>query len=111
MVQGSGEAAGICGWMPARADPEPPEPIPGLAHLWLLFVMPEHWGSRLASDLLAWAQAGMIDASYDAARLWTPVGQNRARAFYERRRWRPTGRKQFSDDLGLQLVEYRVELG
>jgi GNAT superfamily N-acetyltransferase len=136
----SGQTVAICGWTPARAeadpgeaDPsidratgeprpsidhatgdageEPREPIPGLAHLWLLFVAPEHWGNGLAGGLLAWAQAGMIDVAYDAARLWTPAGQARARAFYERRGWRPSGREHFSKELGLPLVEYRVELG
>jgi GNAT superfamily N-acetyltransferase len=127
VARGSGEAMAVCGWMPARADAEPPEPgtapargdaegelrepIPGLAHLWLLFVAPEHWGTGLAGDLLAWAQAGMIDAAYDAARLWTPAGQARARAFYEYRHWRPTGREHFTEELGLPLVEYRIELG
>jgi GNAT superfamily N-acetyltransferase len=132
-----GQVVAICGWMPARVDAEPDdpglglpeprgdteaerrgdvdadarEPIPGLAHLWLLFVVPEHWGTGLASDLLAWAHAGMVEAAYDAARLWTPMGQARARAFYVGRGWEPTAREHLNNDLGLPLVEYRVELG
>jgi GNAT superfamily N-acetyltransferase len=101
-------AAGFCGWMPALAEDKPRDPVPGLAHLWMLFVAPARWGTGLASDLLEWAVAGMAGAGYDRARLWTPMGQARARAFYERRGWRPTGREVVPEELGLALVEYRV---
>jgi GNAT superfamily N-acetyltransferase len=96
--------------MPARSDDEPREPIAGLAHLWMLFVVPSRWGSGLAPDLLEWAVAGMVAAGYDRARLWTPDGQTRARAFYERRGWGPTGREQFNEELGLRVVEYRAAI-
>jgi GNAT superfamily N-acetyltransferase len=69
------------------------EPIPGLAHLWQLFVLPEWWGSGVAARL----------------RLFTPSGQARARRFYERRGWTPVV-EQFNPELGLDLVEYRLEL-
>lgn len=102
--------AAFCGWMPAMSEGSLREPVPGLAHLWMLFVEQRRWGSGLASDLLEWATAGMLAAGYDAARLWTPTGQARARAFYERRGWRPTGRDVVSAELRLPVVEYRVEL-
>jgi GNAT superfamily N-acetyltransferase len=111
VVAPSGEGlAAICGWTPARTEEEPRDPVPGLAHLWMLFVDQPHWGSGLASELLDWARRGMAAASYDAARLWTPTGQARARAFYERRGWYATGREQYNPALGLHVVEYRVEL-
>ncbi len=103
-------AAGFCGWTPALTRDEPREPIAGLAHLWMLFVAPEWWGRGLASELLEWAHSGMIAADYDSARLWTPLAQVRARAFYERRGWRASGREDVSNELMLPLVEYRVEL-
>ena len=103
------DMAAICGWTPARTEEEPRDPVPGLAHLWMLFVDQPHWGSGLASDLLDWARTGMETASYDAARLWTPTGQARARAFYERRGWYATGREQYNPGLGLNVVEYRVD--
>jgi GNAT superfamily N-acetyltransferase len=102
--------AAICGWMPARTEEEPRDPVPGLAHLWMLFVDRPHWGSGLASELLDWARTGMMAAAYDTARLWTPTGQARARAFYERRGWYATGRKQYNPGLGLDVTEYRLQL-
>jgi len=104
------DTVGFCGWMPARTDDEAREPVPGLAHLWMLFVGREHWGSGLGAELLDWACTGMLAAGYDAARLWTPSGQARARAFYERRSWSATGRDHFSPELGLPVLEYRLDL-
>jgi GNAT superfamily N-acetyltransferase len=105
------EFVAVCGWTPAMTEHEPKEPVPGLAHLWMLFVDRAHWGSGVAVDLLDWARTGMATAGYDAARLWTPTGQARARAFYERRGWAATGREQFNPGLALDVVEYRLELG
>lgn len=98
------------GWMPARTDGEPRDLVPGLAHLWMLFVGRERWGSGLGAELLDWAGTGMLAAGYDTARLWTPTGQARARAFYERHGWRASGRDHFSPELGLPLLEYRLAL-
>jgi GNAT superfamily N-acetyltransferase len=103
-------AAGFCAWTPARTEAEPRTPIPGLAHLWMLFVHPDHWGTGLAAELLGWAEAGMSAAAYDAARLWTPTAHDRARAFYARCGWRPSGRAQFGRDLDLSVVEYWLDL-
>jgi GNAT superfamily N-acetyltransferase len=104
-------AVAICGWTPAKDRQEPRAPIPGLAHLWMLFVHQVHWGTGIADDLIRWAQAGMLEAGYDAARLWTPAGQARARAFYERHGWRPASSEHYSSELRLPLIEYRVALG
>jgi GNAT superfamily N-acetyltransferase len=106
----AGDAVAVCGWTPAKDRREPRTPIPGLAHLWMLFVHPGRWGTGLSDDLIRWAQAGMVDAGYDAARLWTPAGQRRARAFYERHGWRPASTEHYSSELQLPLMEYRIEL-
>ncbi|MEA2214274.1 MAG: hypothetical protein QOF83_4222 [Solirubrobacteraceae bacterium] len=44
------------------------------------------------------------------ARLYTPSGHVRARRFYERRGWR-SQEESWSAGLGLELVEYRLDLG
>jgi GNAT superfamily N-acetyltransferase len=102
--------AGFCAWTPARTKEEPRDPIPGLAHLWMLFVAPAHWGSGLAAQLLGWAQAGMAEVEYDCARLWTPTAHARARAFYERQGWRASRREEFSPELDLPVLEYVLDL-
>jgi hypothetical protein len=56
------------------------------------------------------AQDEMRARGYAAARLWTPKLHARARAFYEREGWRPSGTELFDDDFGAELVDYRLTL-
>jgi GNAT superfamily N-acetyltransferase len=90
------------GWREAPANP-------GEAHLWQLFVLPQHWGHGVAGLLHTAALEEMSTRDYQRARLFTPAGNARARRFYERRGWL-AGRALHDPDLGLELVEYRVEL-
>lgn len=83
--------------------------IPGLAHLWQLFVLPEWWGRGVGPLLHDAATAEMRAGGYTSARLFTPSRHVRARRFYERREWRVTG-EEWNDSLGLMLTEYRLGL-
>jgi GNAT superfamily N-acetyltransferase len=87
------------------------EPIPGLAHLWHLFVRPAWWGTGVATQLLSEAMAEAGRQGFTAARLWTPREHARARAFYRREGWRETGVEHYAEELDLPLVEYRRPLG
>jgi GNAT superfamily N-acetyltransferase len=86
------------------------EPIPGLAHLWQLFVRPEWWGRGVAPLLHDAAIAEMRSQDYRRARLFTPSEHARARRFYERRGW-TAAEAEWNKFLGLELVEYRLSLG
>jgi GNAT superfamily N-acetyltransferase len=86
------------------------EIIPGLAHLWQLFVLPEWWGRGVGPALHDAAIAEMRSRAYQRARLFTPSLHARARRFYERRRWTAAD-EQWNHFLELALVEYRTELG
>jgi GNAT superfamily N-acetyltransferase len=87
-----------------------PQPgVPGSAHLWQLFVRPPWWGSGVARDLLAAAVAAAGREGYRRMRFFTPREQARARAFYEREGFRPTGWEGLEQPLGLVLVEYALE--
>lgn len=85
-------------------------PSAGVARLTHLFVREIYWGSGLAIRLHELALEGMRTRHFSCARLWTPAGQRRARAFYERRGWRTTGALDSDNELGLDLVEYALEL-
>jgi GNAT superfamily N-acetyltransferase len=84
--------------------------IPGLAHLWMLFIRRPWWGSGLATDLLARAVAEAGRRGFSEMRLFTPHGQLRARRFYEREGWSTTGIPMPEPMLGFDLVEYRRAL-
>jgi GNAT superfamily N-acetyltransferase len=84
-------------------------PIPGLAHLWQLFVMPESWGSGVADRLHHAAVVEMADRGYSSARLYTPSAHARARRFYERNGWHAVGGRAHPG-MGLDLAEYRRPL-
>jgi GNAT superfamily N-acetyltransferase len=99
--------AGHVGFLAAREREGDRELIPGLAHLWALFVREPYWGSGLAGRLHAMALAEAHARGYRAMRLHTPSGQARARAFYEREGWTTDGAAWFEPMLALDLVEYR----
>ncbi|HUR85963.1 MAG TPA: GNAT family N-acetyltransferase [Solirubrobacteraceae bacterium] len=103
-----GEAAGH-----AAARPEVDEddaPKPGVARLTHLFVRRHLWGSGVADLLHDQVLDGMRERDFTSACLWTPTGQARARAFYERLGWRVTGAEDPVNELGLELMEYVLEL-
>ena len=105
---GGGLAGHILFW-PARDDDG--REVDGVAAIVDVFVDPAWFGRGLAADLLARAVAEMRRQGYRATRLWTPAGQRRARAFYARAGWSPTGREILDEGLGLALVELGRQLG
>ena len=81
-----------------------------VARLTHLFVRRDFWGSGVADELHDAILAGMAERGYGSACLWTPTGQARARAFYERNGWRLSGAVDPQNDLQLELLEYVREL-
>jgi GNAT superfamily N-acetyltransferase len=110
LAEDGGAPAGHVAFTPALTRSEPREPVPGLAHLWMLFVRAPWWGTGLAADLLGRAVAAAASRGYEAMRLETPAAHSRARAFYEREGWRAMRAPEYSPLLGLELVEYRRSL-
>jgi GNAT superfamily N-acetyltransferase len=120
IAEDDGATAGHVAFTPAMAVPsgsvartrvEAREPIPGLAHLWMLFVREPWWGTGLARELLARAVAEAAARGYAAMRLETPAGAGRARRFYEREGWELAREAEYAPVLGLEVVEYRRPLG
>jgi GNAT superfamily N-acetyltransferase len=110
-----GAPVGHIAFTPAhrRTAQEPPAArpvIPGLAHLWQLFVLREWWGAGVAPILHDAATEEMRARGYETARLYTPSLHARARRFYERRGWEATG-EFWGEQLVLMLTEYRLALG
>ena len=98
-----------------RVPEEPPRPlserplIPGLAHFWQLFVLPQWWGTGVAGLLHDAAIDEMRARSFEQARLFTPSAHARARRFYERRGWTDVD-AEWNEWFQLELTEYRLGL-
>ncbi len=111
-----GHPAGHVAMGPARERPAGGGPenwrsrrqIPGMAHLWQLFVLPEWWGSGVSDVLHREFVTEATNRGYETGRLYTPAAHERARRFYERRGWRSLG-EQLNPELGLALAEYRID--
>jgi len=84
--------------------------VEGVARLTHLFVREPYWGSGIAGLLHDAIVDGMAQRGFTAAVLWTPEGQARARAFYLRSGWQETGARDPVNELGLELLEYRLDL-
>jgi ribosomal protein S18 acetylase RimI-like enzyme len=84
---------------------------PGLAHFWQLFVHPAWHGSGLAVVLHDDALREARERGYRAIRLFAAAGQARARRFYEREGWATAGPAFMLEGFGMEVVEYRRELG
>ena len=102
-----GEIAGHVTFLQARERSEAQPEIPGQAHLWQLFVRPPWWGSGLATRLNRLAVEEAACQGYGSMRLFTPAGNARARAFYEREGWGTDGVAVYEAMLGLEIVQYR----
>jgi GNAT superfamily N-acetyltransferase len=111
------EVVGHCSFTPARERGSDASPrgwrdrplIPGMSHLWQLFVRPRWWGTGVGALLHDAGVAEMRAQGYECARLYTPTAHTRARRFYERRDWSAVD-EQEDTDFGLPLTEYRLEL-
>ena len=56
--------------------------------LYQLFILPAAYGTGLAADLIARAERAMREAGHNRLFLLCRVGNDRARAFYEKQGWR-----------------------
>jgi GNAT superfamily N-acetyltransferase len=84
--------------------------VAGTTRLTHLFLRRDHWGSGLAALLHDRMLTSMRERGFERAVLWTPVGAARARAFYAKHGWEPTGALDPESSLGLELMEYELDL-
>jgi RimJ/RimL family protein N-acetyltransferase len=82
-----------------------------VAELFSIYVLPEHWGSGAAPELMAAVVAWFREQQYTTAMLWVLADNPRARRFYEREGWRFDGTR--TDTVrGVEVEEalYRLTL-
>jgi len=75
--------------------------------LYALYVHPLHWGTGVASDLMAAAVEALQEAGFAEAILWVLEANPRARRFYEREGWRHDGGVRELEFLGRPASEVR----
>ncbi len=82
---------------------------PDVGEVYAIYVHPDHWGTGAARSLLEAALQRLLADDVDEVVLWTHEGAARARRFYEKHGWSPTGRTaehDFGDGRPSRLVEY-----
>jgi ribosomal protein S18 acetylase RimI-like enzyme len=109
LAENGADVAGYVALLPATEARHPVDD-PLLAHFWMLFVRAPWWGSGLARRLHAAACDAARSRGFTAMRLYTPVQQARARRFYEREGWVLAGPPTPDEELGIAIVEYRLDL-
>jgi ribosomal protein S18 acetylase RimI-like enzyme len=86
-------------------------PEPEVGSLSKLYVRPEHWTTGIGNLLLDAAVEVLLADGCSSADLWVLEHNRRARAWYERHGWRPTGRRRAPfPDLDLLELEHRLIL-
>jgi GNAT superfamily N-acetyltransferase len=101
--------AGHIGWLGA-ADARLPVTVPGLAHLWQLFVRRDWQGAGLATRLHTIGLEAAVEHGFTSMRLYTPADHGRGRRFYEREGWSRWGAPFDDGAFGMAVAEYRREL-
>jgi len=99
----AGDRESIVGTIGYEARPD------GEGHLRGMAVLRSAQGSGLAAQLLAAAETGLLEGGCTRVTLDTTRPLERARAFYERHGYTPTG--VIRDFYGMELIEYAKMLG
>ena len=110
IAEHQGRAVGFAAAEPGREEVRTGGFVPGLAHVWAVFVLEEHWGDGTAPALLALVLDEARARGFVEGRLFTPVLQERARRFYAREGWTERGEPELVEHLGLELIELRRPL-
>jgi ribosomal protein S18 acetylase RimI-like enzyme len=107
VVDGTETPVAIGVGRPALAnDGAGPGTVPALAHLSMIAVAPERWGSGHGQSIVSALLTAAIDRGYERAQLWVQEANSRARALYFRMGFRPVGRTMDSPSGAIGLWEH-----
>ncbi|MGH8892079.1 MAG: GNAT family N-acetyltransferase [Actinomycetes bacterium] len=81
----------------ARADDGAGEEVPGLCHLSMVFVLPDHWGHGVGRLLVDATLEQAVARGYRRIQLWTHEGNGRSQRLYRGRGFRREGRVKDAD--------------
>ena len=103
LASAAGQPCGIAAWSRNRDDLGPE-----VAELICIHVLPGQWHRGCGSAMMENALQEMKAAGYTAAVLWVFTTNTRARAFYEKLGFSPTGKTK--NTLGAEELLYKKEL-
>ena len=112
----SGQDAGpdqIVGFSSYGPERERARGFTGRGEVWAFYLLPEMWGTGLATELLEHTETRLRAEGFETAVLWVLKDNPRARAFYEKHGWAATGiGAEFDDycEVRVPEIEYRKEL-
>jgi ribosomal protein S18 acetylase RimI-like enzyme len=89
----------------SRAEEGAGEPVPGVAHISMLAVHPDHWGAGHGRHILDAACAAAAARGYCSAELWVHADNLRGRRLYEGAGWTRSGRHKVHESGG-RIVQY-----
>ncbi|MER6011792.1 GNAT family N-acetyltransferase [Streptomyces bluensis] len=100
-----GNPIGLAAGMSGRQDGGTGPTIPGLCHISMVAVRPEHWGEGVGKQLLQVLLSHGRNHGYDRFQLFTHADNARAQRLYERMGFTVTGQTAVSDE-GEDIVHY-----
>ena len=109
VAEENGAVLGMALGMQGLADDGAGPPVPGLCHVAMVFVAPERWGEAIGGRMVDELLLAARSRGYRRAQLWTHADNPRAQRLYERRAFRPSGRRK-DDELGEAIVHYERPL-
>jgi GNAT superfamily N-acetyltransferase len=109
-AQGDARVIGFCSFGPER---ERARGFTGRGEVWAFYLHPDRWGCGAAAELMDHVEQRLKAEGFATVVLWVLDDNPRARRFYERHGWAPTGIAANFDDyceVSVPEVEYRREL-
>jgi ribosomal protein S18 acetylase RimI-like enzyme len=110
VATGAQRIVGIGSHLPARESDGVGPVIPGLMHVSMIAVDPEHWGNGIGKTLTLYCVARATKLGYTSIQLWTHVSNERAQRLYTSVGFREVGREQI-DERGEPIRLYTLHLG
>lgn len=101
------DAGAVVGFVTVGQSQDPGAP-PSVGEIQALNLVPDAWGRGLASELLAAAADELERRGFREATTWVPVGNSRARRFYDEHGWREDGEIQRGEVSGRPVERVRM---
>jgi ribosomal protein S18 acetylase RimI-like enzyme len=105
LVRKRGQVVGMAHGLPARERDGEGEVVPGLMHLSMVAVDPDHWGRGIGYQLTEHALRRAQRSGFEKVQLWTHQTNLRARRLYESLGFLLAGREKL-DERGESIVLY-----